>query len=228
MIRILCLFAAVLLATATARAQVQVVQTQNQVSPVAEVQALAPQLVTFAGGEVNFSNLVNGLFFGLPVTLTSPIGPGVTQVSTFTPAGTLTALQVAQLLESARQTAIANGIAAPTGQQIAVILNGGALPTPAGTASVGGMIAGSATAATTTTALPASPATLLQSQRGFAVSDSPFPRGISDTPTRTTTLGTTNAGVGATGGVGPTTEPAARVGTLPAARIATPDRVGAR
>ncbi len=242
MTRMLCLLAAALLTTGAARAQVQVVQTQNQVSPVVQVQGLAPQLVPFAGGDVNFANLVNGLFFGLPVTLTTPIGPGVTQVTSFTPTGTLTALQIAQLLESARQTAIANGIAAPTSQQVAVILNGGALPTPAGTASVNGLMGGTGASTATTTAIPSSPATLLQSQGSFATSDSPFPRGISDTPTSTvsTTIGTTSPlGTG-------TTEPARPATAAPvtanrsdvtgagttaapaAARIATPERLGTR
>lgn len=173
------LFAAAL-AAGGAHAQQQVVQTQNVVSPTLEVQRLAPQLVQFAGGDVNFQNLVNGLAFGVPVTLTTPIAPGVTQVVTFTPSGTMTPLQIAQTLESARQVAIGNGIAAPTAQQLAVILNGGALPTAVGTTPVSGLVGGTApgtSVATQTT----TPAAALQGGRSFSLSDSPFPRGISDT-----------------------------------------------
>src|SRR5436190_1624748 len=63
----------------TALVHAQTLQVQTGTSPVIEVQRLAPQLVAFAGGEVNFANLVNGLALGLPVTLTTPVGAGVTQ-----------------------------------------------------------------------------------------------------------------------------------------------------
>lgn len=237
MVRILSLLAAAVLASGTAQAQVQVVQTQNQVSPVVQVQALAPQLVPFAGGDVNFANLVNGLFFGLPVTLTSPIGPGVTQVSTFTPAGTLTPLQIAQVLETARQTAIANGIAAPTAQQIAVILNGGALPTAAGATTVSGLMTGTAaTAATGTTGTQISPAAQLQSQRTFVVSDSLRQRGISDTPTPTnSTIGASSSGtatfaprLNSSTAAGTAGTAAAGTSAPAAARIGTATPLGAR
>jgi hypothetical protein len=187
------IFAAALACTA---AHAQVVQTQVGVPPALEVQRVAPQLVAFAGSDVNFQNLVNGLNLGLPVTLTTPLGQGVTQVVSFTPSGTMPALQIAQLLESARQTAISNGIAAPTAQQLAVILNGGALPTATGSRVVTGLIGGNA-AVNTTLATPPSVAVTLQSTPRFSVSDNPVPRGISDTPvppvsTTTPTTGTTS------------------------------------
>src|SRR3954462_11106897 len=116
------MLAALAFTAGTAFAQVQ---TQVGVPPTLEVQRLAPQLVAFAGGEVNFANLVNGLALGLADGLTTPIGAGVTQVVTFTPLGRMSALQVAQTLETARQALITRGIAAPTAQQIGVTLIGG-------------------------------------------------------------------------------------------------------
>jgi hypothetical protein len=167
-------------AAGAVHAQQQVLQTQNLVSPVLDVQRLAPQLVQFAGGDVNFQNLVNGLAFGVPVTLTTSVAPGVTQVVSFTPVGTLTATQIAQLLENARQVAIGNGIATPTAQQLGAILNGGALPTAVGTATMNGLVNGAT--GVTTASTQTSPAVLLQSTPRFSTSDSPLPRGVSDSP----------------------------------------------
>jgi hypothetical protein len=89
------------------------------------------------------------------------------------------ALDIAQPLEKLRQQLIGRGIATPTAQQLAIALTGGALPTAVGTTQVNGVI-------------PAqqSPAVAIQRSLGAAagatvrsnVSDSPFPRGISDTP----------------------------------------------
>ncbi len=174
----LSLLAATLCAGA---AHAQLFQTQVGVPPALEVQRVAPQLVAFAGGDVNFANLVNGLALGLPVTLTTPLAPGVTQVVNFQPVGTLTPLQIAQTLETARQQAIANGIAAPSAQQLGIILNGGALPTALGTTNVNGLIGGNAGLATSL-ATGAAPAVQLQQAPRFARSDSPLPRGIADTP----------------------------------------------
>ena len=123
---------------ASAGVQAQTVQVQTGTSPVLEVQRLAPQLLAFAGGDVNFANLVNGLALGLPVTLTTPVGIGVTQVVNFTPLGTMSALQIAQTLETARQSLISRGIATPTAQQIGATLIGGQLPTALGTVQVTG------------------------------------------------------------------------------------------
>lgn len=192
-------------------AHAQLLQTQVAVPPALEVQRLAPQLVAFAGGDVNFQNLVNGLALGLPVTLTTPLAAGVTQIVSFQPVGTLTPLQIAQTLEGARQQAIANGIAAPTAQQLGVILNGGALPTALGTTNVNGLIGGSA-GVNTSLATSAAPAVQLQQTPRFTRSDSPLPRGISDSPLTpplsATPLATTpgvNAAAGAT--AAPSIEP---------------------
>ena len=194
--------AAALAAAGSAHAQ-QLLQTQVAVPPALEVQRLAPQLVSFAGGEVNFQNLVNGLALGLPVTLTTPIAAGATQVVSFTPVGTLTPLQIAQVLENARQVAIANGIAAPTAQQLGVILNGGALPTAAGSTAANGLI-GANGVNTSLSATAAAPSVQLQQTPRFARSDSPLPRGISDTPLTAqlpaSPLGTPAGGVNAAAG----------------------------
>lgn len=175
-------FLAALAAAPLAGAQVQV---QAGATPAVEVQRLAPQLVGFFGGNVNFTNLVNGLALGVPVTLSTPISAGATQVVSFTPAATMTPLQIAQTLEAARQSLIGRGIAAPTAEQIGIALTGGTLPTAFGQVPVTPVVP--ATAAASTVANPPSPATALQQGQvgpGVTVrnmSDSPFPRGISDT-----------------------------------------------
>jgi hypothetical protein len=179
-------------------AHAQVVQTQFG-APALEVQRLAPQLLAFAGSEVNFQNLVNGLNLGLPVTLTTPIGQGVTQVVTFTPSGTMSSTQIAQVLESARQTAISNGLVTPTAQQLATILNGGALATATGNRVVTGLVGTNNTVNATFATTP-SVAVQLQNSARFNVSDNPTPRGVSDTPTTpvaTTTPTTTTSGAAA-------------------------------
>ena len=134
----------------TALVHAQTLQVQTGTSPVIEVQRLAPQLVAFAGGEVNFANLVNGLALGLPVTLTTPVGAGVTQVVNFTPVGTMSAVQIAQVLESARQSLIARGIATPSAQQLATALVGGTLPTALGNTPMNGLVSSSTALGTST------------------------------------------------------------------------------
>src|SRR5690242_9080597 len=134
--RMLFLCAALLLPTASYS---QSTQFQIGADPSLEVRRLAPQLVAFAGGEVNFANLVNGLALGLPITLTSTVSPGSTQVVNFTPTGTMTTTQIAQTLESARQALISRGVATPSAQQIAAVLVGGALPTALGNTPVNGL-----------------------------------------------------------------------------------------
>jgi hypothetical protein len=172
--------------------QVQTLPSTITLSNAVEVQRLAPQLVAFAGGQANFQNLVNGLAAGTPVTLSTPLADGTTQIVTFTPSGTMTTVQIAQTLENARQSLITRGVATPTGQQIATVLTGGQLPTPAGTVGVNGVV--TTTTAATTSVQQQSPAAALQNTFGQAAaggsassirsqtSDSPFPRGISDSP----------------------------------------------
>lgn len=200
----LCLAAAALVAGA-AHAQLQ--QVDIGASPVLELRRIAPQLVAFAGSEVNFENLVNGLSLGLPVTLTTPVSAGVTQVVSFTPSGTMTPTQIALTLENARQVAIANGIATPTAQQLGIILNGGALPTALGNPTVNGLIGGPGTV-TTSLATQPSPAAQLQTTPRFSRSDSPLPRGVSDSPLRPS-LSASAPGVAAA--PAPTQAPAPRV-----------------
>ena len=185
-----------LLALSTA-AYPQSVRVQNLpattvLSTPIEVQRLAPQLVAFAGGQANFDNLVNGLAAGAPISLTTVLPTGGTQVVSFTPSGTMTTLQIAQTLENVRQSLITRGVGAPTAQQIATTLTGGALVTPAGTTPVNGVI----TTTATTSVQQQSPAVAIQNTFGQAAaggstsirsqtSDSRFPRGISDTPATT-------------------------------------------
>src|SRR5438105_1216116 len=173
-----------------AAAAAQSMQVQLGSQPALEVQRLAPQLVAFAGGDVNFNNLVNGLALGLPVTLTTATAPGVTQVVSFTPSGTMSVTQIAQLLEGARQSLIARGVATPTAEQLGAVLAGGTLTTALGATPLTGLVGTSAGLATST-AGNASPAAALQNANSAAaaggstlrnMSDSRFPRGISDTP----------------------------------------------
>jgi len=118
-----------------------IAQTTLLPTPVAqEVQRLAPQLVTFAGSNANFQNLVNGLSQGVSVTLTTVTADGFLQTVTFTPASAMSSAEIARTLETARQQLIARGIANPTAEQIGVTLAGGNLPTPSGTAPVSGLL----------------------------------------------------------------------------------------
>jgi hypothetical protein len=214
--------ALVSLAAVHATAQAQNVTLQAGVPPALEVQRLAPQLVLFAGGEVNFANLVNGLAFGVPVTLTTPLQTGLTEVVSFTPAGTMTPLAIAQTLESARQSLISRGIAIPTAQQLGIALAGGTIATATGTTQVQPLIT---TAATVSTATPSTSASLLQSGTLRNTSDSPLPRGISDTPAAfsgtslTPPAAFTTATPSATAPFGPgtTTTTTTGTGTTPAA-----------
>ena len=193
--------------------QIQNVPAPTQVSPALEVQRLAPQLVAFAGGDANFQNLVNGLASGTLVTLSTG-----TQVVTFTPSSKMTTLQIAQTLESLRQSLIQRGIATPTAQQLAIALTGGALPTALGTTQVNGVIA-TTTPLGTNTAAQQSPAVSVQGTFGAPAagtaaaggtagirsntSDSPFPRGMSDTPpTAVPGVTTGSNSAPATGGTG--------------------------
>jgi len=223
-----------LAAAAIASAQAQTVQFQTGTQPALDVQRLAPQLVSFAGGDVNFTNLVNGLALGVPVTLTTTVAPGVTQVVSFTPTGTMTPVQIAQVLESARQSLIARGIAAPSAQQLATALVGGTLPTALGNTPMNGLVSSSTALGTSTQQM--SPAAAVQatvapnaaagSTTGRAqMSDSPFARGISDTPPLPVPGVTTGPGTtaGATGTTSPgLNTPASGASALPAAAGRTP------
>lgn len=158
------------------------------VPPPLEVQRLAPQLVTFFGPGANFQSLVTGLASGAPVTLTTVGADGLTRVVTFTPTGALPSLQIAQVLESARQSLITRGIAAPTAEQTAVALLGGTLQTPAGNVQTTALLPTASPTAAAGGTLP-SPAVTVQQQATPTTpsgtpftSASPLPRGVSDTP----------------------------------------------
>jgi hypothetical protein len=229
------ILAAVVMQTA---AHAQTVQLQAGVPPTLEVQRLAPQLVVFAGGDVNFANLVNGLAFGVPVTLTTPLQTGLTEIVTFTPTGAMTPLAIAQTLESARQALIARGVAIPTAQQLGVALAGGTLATAGGSAQVNPLVT---TATPVGTATATTNPSLLQSGVTLRnTSDSLLQRGISDTPpnfagTSTTpprplSAATSNPAAPFAGGTAPTTTPATATttgGTGTSAVLGAPRPFGA-
>jgi hypothetical protein len=122
---------------------------QTTLSPATQqVQLLAPQLVPFSGSTGNFDALVIGLTSGAPVTLATVGLDGSLQIVTFVPGTTLSPLDAARALESARQSLISRGIATPTGQQLAASLMGGTVTTPSGTAVITGILTGSTTSPT--------------------------------------------------------------------------------
>lgn len=133
-----------------------------------QVQRLAPQLPAFAGTPSNFESLVTGLSQGTPVTLVSAAPGGPTQTVTFTPAGSLSPVEVARTLEAARQNLITRGIAAPSAEQIGVSLVGGSLPTPVGATSVAGVLAMGSAAA-----LPSASAGASAPGSGLSITTSP-------------------------------------------------------
>lgn len=206
------LIAAALLAPALAAAQTTTTPLIG-VPPSLEVSRLAPQLVFFSGGQANFDSLVNGLGLGSPVTLTTVLANGQVQVVNFTPQGTMTATQIAQTLEAARQNLISLGIATPTAQQVAITLTGGALPLTTGNVQVTGLMpaanlpvpaaaatGGTSTVTTTTSASNSnpSPAALIQGQGGAGGTTPPSPAQLiqnqrtgntSDTPSAITQSG---------------------------------------
>jgi hypothetical protein len=237
------LFAAALLAPALAPAQTMTT-TVLGVPASLQVSRLGPQLIGFVGGQANFDSLVNGLALGTPVSLTTPLPNGQVQLVSFTPQGTMTPTQIAQTLESARQNLISRGIAVPSGQQVAITLAGGALPTQTGTVPVTALLpaanvpataaAGATGAATpvtvaTTAANPngtPSPAALIQGQSGAGGTTPPSPAtiiqnqrdgNISNTPTAGNVSNTPSA----TPGTG-TVTPGAATQTAPLAPTPAP------
>lgn len=131
---------------------------QTVVPPTVTVQQLAPQLVTFAGSQLNFQSLVNGLATGGPVQLVTVLPNGFSQIVTFTPTAAMAPADIARVLETARQQLISLGIAAPTAEQIGFTLMGGIVPTALGGSQVTGVL---------NPQNPPSPAAQLQ-QRGAA------------------------------------------------------------
>jgi hypothetical protein len=178
-------------------------QTEVSVVPAPlAVQRLAPQLVTFAGSEANFQNLVNGLSSGSQVQLVSTLPNGFSQLVTFTPAAIGSPAQIAQVLETARQQLIGLGIATPTAEQIGFVLMGGLVPTALGGTQVSGLVNG------TGSTNPPSAAARMQQQAASGAT--------SPTPTTTATP-TTNAAV--TNAVNVTTTPTA---ATPTTTVAAP------
>jgi hypothetical protein len=220
---LLLAFAAPAFAVPVAHAQI-LTAAPNGAATAGQVLALGPQLLTFAGSDTNFANLVNGLALGIPVTLTTPLPTGGSQVFAFTPSGTMSAVEIAQTLEKARQALISRGVATPTAQQIGTVLAGGSLTTASGTTGVTPIINTASTAASNAAAGASlasgghSPASAIQQTTSAPstnaaagsralrnMSDSPFPRGISDTPPQPVPGVTTAAPNTALGGTPATT-----------------------
>lgn len=132
---------AVRLAVAVALAVVcHAALAQTAVPPTLTVQRLAPQLVAFAGSQSNFQSLVTGLAQGTPIQLVTVLPDGFTQVVTFTPAAAMSPVEIARLLETARQQLIGLGIGNPTAEQIGITLMGGIVPTALGGSQVAGVL----------------------------------------------------------------------------------------
>src|SRR5918999_1899244 len=177
---------------------------QTTVPPAITVQRIAPQLVQFAGSQANFQSLVTGLTLGSQVQLFTVLPDGSTQVTTFTPIAPLSGDQVAQVLERARQQLIGLGIGAPTGEQIAVALMGGTVPTALGGSQVPGLLA-----------TPAPPAAAIQAQTSAAA-------GATGATTSTTPIPTSPVNVQLLPGTA-TTATTSPTGTAPLPRINTSD-----
>jgi hypothetical protein len=183
---------------------------QTAIPPAVTVQQLAPQLVTFAGSSANFQSLVNGLSQGTPVQLFTTLPNGFVQTVTFTPAAAMTPVQIAQVLEGARQQLIGLGIATPTAEQLGFTLMGGVVPTALGGQQVSGVLSPGANPAN-----PPSPAARLQQQTavgGATTSSTP-----SITPAPSAIPGITNGvdvqlapGAAVANGVGTATQPPPR------------------
>jgi len=177
---------------------------QSAVPPSSVVQQLAPQLIVFSGSDANFQSLVNGLSQGTPVQITTTLPNGFVQTVTFTPTGALAPLQIAQVLETARQQLIGLGIGTPTAEQIGFTLMGGVVPTALGGTQVPGVLNPGFNPAN-----PPSPAAQLQQQNSAGGATT------STTPTASATPSLTNrVNVQLTPGVAPVATP----GTLPPPR----------
>src|SRR5262245_16093786 len=109
----------------------------------AQLQAVSPQLVVFAGSDANLQSLANGLTLGQPVTLVTQDASGLLQIATFTPPNAINSAHIARTLEQARNNLIARGISQPTAQQGATALMGGTILTAAGQVSLAGVLTGS-------------------------------------------------------------------------------------
>jgi hypothetical protein len=90
------------------------------------------------------------------------------------------------VLEGARQSLISRGIAAPTAQQLAATLAGGSLATNLGPTPVTGLIGTAQQSPAVAVQGRTAPGNATSAAAGSTgrgnMSDSPFPRGISDTP----------------------------------------------
>lgn len=112
-----------------------------ELSPQAkEVLELAPELSGFGGAEANFDSLASGLRLGRTVTLVSISFNGMREVLHFTPAAALTPTETVNVLEATRFELLSLGVTEPTAWQIGIVLVGGSVVTPHGTARTPGLI----------------------------------------------------------------------------------------
>jgi hypothetical protein len=112
-----------------------------ELSPQAkEVLELAPELRGFGGAEANFDSLASGLRLGRTVTLVSISFNGMREVLHLTPAAALTAAETVNVLEATRFELLSLGVPEPTAWQIGIVLVGGSVVTPHGTARTPGLI----------------------------------------------------------------------------------------
>jgi hypothetical protein len=172
---------------------------------------------------------------GSLVTLVSTTPDGLTQTVTFTPAGTMSAIDIARTLETARQQLISRGVATPNALQIGTTLAGGTLTTPGGTVQVpttvatitpGGVAPNASTGATVPRLGATNPTSNLSvttqpsttgttSATGGATANAGTTAGTTGGTTGGTTLGTTAGGttLGTTAGTTTSTAPSSSTST---------------
>lgn len=93
--------------------------------------------------DLNLQNLLSGLMQGTEVTLLTPVGNGLVQVTSFTPPQRLSAVDAAGVVERARQHLAALGVTQPSGEQLAVALIGGTVDVPTGRTQLPRVLPGS-------------------------------------------------------------------------------------
>jgi hypothetical protein len=165
-------------------------------APVLQIDRQLAGAATFGGSPANVQSLTTGLITGAPITLTTTNAAGPSQVVTFTaPGGPMSALEASQAISLASQLLAAQGILAPTAEQMRVALLGGVLATANGTVAIQGVLQGRGTVATSASGLTTSASTL------FNTSATPLPSiGTSFSPTFSTgTSGPASSTGGSTG-----------------------------
>jgi hypothetical protein len=104
------------------------------------VVALAASSAQAQPVDPNLQNLLAGLMNGGEVTLVTPLNTGMVQVTNFRTPVRMTEAQAAAYVDRARQQLAALGVTQPSAEQIARMLAGGPLETPAGRFAVPGLL----------------------------------------------------------------------------------------